>query len=402
MTGSEFRRGTPGNPVPTNLITGFLGVGKTTVIRHLLSAKPSDEVWAVLVNEFGPIGLDDAFLTAATDPKAADKARDTGIAVRMIPGGCICCDANVTLTVAIKEMIARIRPDRLLIEPTGLGHPSGILDCMAAFERAGAIERRAVVCLVDPGRLSEPRIRESAVFVDQINLADILVATKTDLRTDEDLAAFDTLAAACFPPRAGVLRIAQGRLPLSVLDEKTTGQRLALFPDAHKSARHDHGPDTGPGPDSDHDHDHDRNHRDGDHALGGMDEPMPGRPQRLTAANDDAIVCGWLFHADDRFDAGALSDRVADSTGSLCPGLQHADRVKAVIRTEAGAQRVERAGGEASAEPIAYRGASRIEAIFPADAFPVAKPGADEGGQDAAFDRIERCLIDCLKRPNLD
>jgi len=388
MNGLEQKRGTPGNPVPTNLITGFLGVGKTTVIRHLLNEKPSDEIWAVLVNEFGPIGLDDAYLTAATDPKAAEKARDAGIAVRMIPGGCICCDANVTLTVAIKEMISRIRPDRLLIEPTGLGHPSGILDCLETFEKAGVIERRAVVCLVDPGRLSEARIRESAVFVDQINLADILVASKTDLRTAEDLAAFDQLAEACFPPKTRLLRIAEGRLPLSVLDEKATGERLALFPDAHKNARHGH----------EHDHDH-FDHHDHDHGHHhGPDYPEPGKPRRLTAANKDAMVCGWLFHADDRFDADAVCDLVADPTGTMCPDLKLADRIKAVIRTKSGAQRVERAGREASAGPIAYRGGSRIEAIFPANAFSgEGRHAADAAERRAAFDRIERCLVECLK-----
>ena len=385
MNGSEQKRGTPGNPVPTNLITGFLGVGKTTVIRHLLKEKPSDEIWAVLVNEFGPIGLDDAYLTAATDPKAADKARDSGIAVRMIPGGCICCDANVTMTVAIKEIVSRIRPDRLLIEPTGLGHPSGILDCLETFEKAGVIERRAVVCLVDPGRLSEDRVRKSAVFVDQVNLADILVASKTDLRTADDLAAFDALAGACFPPKARLLRIAEGRLPLWVLDEKATGERLALFPDAHKGARHDHH--------HDHHHTHDHGHQHVDE-IG----PDPGRPKRLTAANDDAVVCGWLFHPDDRFDADRVSDLVADPTGTFCPDLKPADRIKAVIRTQGGALQVERAGREASSGPIAYRGLSRIEAIFPADAFSSDR-SPDEGAasRNAAFDRIERCLTGCLK-----
>ncbi len=62
-----------------NLITGFLGSGKTTTIRHLLTQKPEDEVWAVLVNEFGEIGIDGALLS------------DSGAVLKEIPGGCMCC-----------------------------------------------------------------------------------------------------------------------------------------------------------------------------------------------------------------------------------------------------------------------------------------------------------------------
>ncbi|MGL6294780.1 MAG: CobW family GTP-binding protein, partial [Plesiomonas sp.] len=93
--------------IKTNLITGFLGSGKTTTIRHLLASKPEHEKWAVLVNEFGEIGIDGALL------------RDQGAVVKEIPGGCLCCVAGLPMQVGLNMLISQHRPDRILIEPTG-------------------------------------------------------------------------------------------------------------------------------------------------------------------------------------------------------------------------------------------------------------------------------------------
>lgn len=70
------------NRVPTNILTGFLGVGKTTTILNLLKNKPENENWAVLVNEFGEIGIDGALMT------------DQGALIKEVPGGCMCCTAR--------------------------------------------------------------------------------------------------------------------------------------------------------------------------------------------------------------------------------------------------------------------------------------------------------------------
>ena len=96
--------------VPTNIITGFLGVGKTTAILNLLKNKPENENWAVLVNEFGEIGIDGALMT------------DQGAVIKEVPAGCMCCTAGVPMSVGINALL-RQKPHCLLIEPTGLGHP---------------------------------------------------------------------------------------------------------------------------------------------------------------------------------------------------------------------------------------------------------------------------------------
>ena len=102
----------------TNLITGFLGSGKTTTIRHLLANKPEHERWAVLVNEFGEIGIDGALLA------------DSGAVLKEIPGGCMCCVNGLPMQVGLNMLLQQNKPDRLLIEPTGLGHPKQILSLL--------------------------------------------------------------------------------------------------------------------------------------------------------------------------------------------------------------------------------------------------------------------------------
>ncbi|MGP0170454.1 CobW family GTP-binding protein [Pseudomonas sp. NCHU5208] len=103
--------------IPTHLIAGPLGAGKTSLIRHLLAQKPAGERWAVLINEFGQIGLDAALLAQGDD----------GIALAEVAGGCLCCVNGAPFQVGLGRLLRKTRPDRLLIEPSGLGHPAQLL-----------------------------------------------------------------------------------------------------------------------------------------------------------------------------------------------------------------------------------------------------------------------------------
>lgn len=103
--------------IPTHVICGPLGAGKTSLIRSLLAQKPASERWAVLINEFGQIGLDAALLT--TD--------ETGISLAEVAGGCLCCVNGVPFQVGLSRLLRKAKPDRLLIEPSGLGHPAELL-----------------------------------------------------------------------------------------------------------------------------------------------------------------------------------------------------------------------------------------------------------------------------------
>jgi len=101
--------------IPANLVMGFLGAGKTTAILHLLDTKPAGETWAVLVNEFGAVGIDGTVIAGQ------------GVFVKEVPGGCMCCAAGLPMQVAVNRLLREARPDRLLIEASGLGHPRRVL-----------------------------------------------------------------------------------------------------------------------------------------------------------------------------------------------------------------------------------------------------------------------------------
>lgn len=211
--------------IRTHLITGFLGTGKTTAILHLLAQKPAHEKWAVLVNEFGEVGVDGAILASQ------------GAVVREVPGGCLCCVSGLPFQMGLNMLIAREKPDVLLIEPTGLGHPRNILQTLKSEHYQEVLEVGAAVCLIDPRHLSDNRYLENDVYVDQIQLADVLVANKTDLSSANDKATFEQLLARSEPKKSAHAWVTQGQFDIALLSAEVNSARLALYPDAHKNNR---------------------------------------------------------------------------------------------------------------------------------------------------------------------
>ena len=207
--------------IPVNLITGFLGVGKTSAIRHLLGRHPAGERWAVLVNEFGEVGVDGALLAEA------------GVVVQEVAGGCLCCVAAPAFTTGLNRVIRAHRPDRILIEPSGLGHPAQVLDTLTGPLYADVLELRATICLMDARHLASPRHRQHPNFQDQIQLADVLVANKSDLYAPGDRTAFEAFALTLRPPKNKVGCVEHGGIDWRWLDLGREGERQAAFPEAH-------------------------------------------------------------------------------------------------------------------------------------------------------------------------
>lgn len=208
--------------IPTNIVMGFLGAGKTTAILNLLKLKPAGEKWAVLVNEFGQVGIDGAIFAAH------------GAIVREVPGGCLCCAVGLPFQVAVNRLLTEAKPDRLLIEPTGLGHPKRVLDRLVGGHFQTVLDVRASICLVDPRKLSDSRYTLHENFVDQIALADVLVANKMDLADKVASKLFDRWADGSRPRKAVIAQTIQGQLDVAWLDLARNPERQAAFPDAHQ------------------------------------------------------------------------------------------------------------------------------------------------------------------------
>ncbi|MCL5975704.1 MAG: GTP-binding protein [Gammaproteobacteria bacterium] len=160
--------------IPTNVITGFLGVGKTTAIQHLLNTKPAKERWAVLINEFGKVGIDSQLLQ--TDEHSVGE-----VTIREVPGGCMCCAAGLPMKVALNQLIGKAKPDRLLIEPSGLGHPEEVIAVLSGDFYQSIIDLRATLTLVDARHMADTKYREHETFQQQLQIADLIVANKADM-----------------------------------------------------------------------------------------------------------------------------------------------------------------------------------------------------------------------------
>jgi G3E family GTPase len=130
--------------IPTHVIAGPLGAGKTSLIKHLLAQRPAGERWAVLINEFGQIGLDAALLTQDAD----------GIALGEVAGGCLCCVNGAPFQIGLGRLLRKARPDRLFIEPSGLGHPAQLLRQLSEAPWQGVLAVQPCVLVLDARALA--------------------------------------------------------------------------------------------------------------------------------------------------------------------------------------------------------------------------------------------------------
>jgi len=165
--------------VPTNVISGFLGAGKSTAIMHLLQQKPSNERWAILVNEFGEIGIDGRLFSALL--KETDN-----IFIKEVPGGCMCCASSLPMQVALNQLLKEAMPHRLLIEPTGLGHPNEVLQLLSNDYYQKSLSLEKTVTLVDARHLDDCRYTENITFNQQLEVADLIIGNKVDLYDTQD------------------------------------------------------------------------------------------------------------------------------------------------------------------------------------------------------------------------
>ncbi|WP_319801652.1 GTP-binding protein [Candidatus Symbiopectobacterium sp. NZEC127] len=305
-----------------NLITGFLGSGKTTTIRHLLTQKPEDEVWAVLVNEFGEIGIDGALLS------------DSGAVLKEIPGGCMCCVNGLPMQIGLNVLLQQKKPHRLLIEPTGLGHPKQILSLLTAESYQPWLSLQASLCLLDARQLQDKRYTENENFRDQLAAADIIVANKQDTYSADDIAALQRWQQAEAGDRP-IVSAAQGKILLSQLDEPRRNTR-----ELPNGAHH-----------------HAHNSERGLAAL-----RLPGGESWRRALNEGQgyFACGWIFSPETQFSTAALLDWVR---------LTPVDRIKGVMRIPEGTLIINRQGLDLHIEtkPLPPLD-SRIELIHTASA----------------------------------
>ncbi len=157
--------------IPTHVIAGTLGAGKTSVLRSLLAQRPSTERWAILINEFGDIGLDSALLDGNQD----------GVSITEVAGGCVCCVNGVPFQVALVQLLRKAQPDRLFIEPSGLGHPLQLLEQLRDVPWLDVLAVQPIVMVLDAQKATESTMIEPALLAQ----TGLLLLNKCDSVTPE-------------------------------------------------------------------------------------------------------------------------------------------------------------------------------------------------------------------------
>ncbi|UAB72478.1 GTP-binding protein [Vibrio sp. SCSIO 43132] len=278
--------------VPTNIITGFLGVGKTSAILHMMKNKPSNERWAVLVNEFGEIGVDGSLIQGNHDEKQQ-------VFIREVPGGCMCCAAGLPMQIALNQLLSEARPDRLLIEPTGLGHPKEVLQVLSSAHYRKVLSLQKNITLVDARKLSDSVYTQHDTFNQQIEIADTVVGHKLDLYQGDEKATLEEYVAKVGRPNTRVIFAQHGDIPFAEFEGETT---------VHSQPPHHH-------------------HHDHSKPLA-SELPIPeSGVLKATNQGEGFHSVGWRFSPEKIFNRDTLL--------ALLAGL-NVERMKAVFITESG------------------------------------------------------------------
>ena len=220
------------NKVPATVVTGFLGAGKTTLIRHLLAHAGGARI-ALAINEFGDVGVDKALVEGCGVPACAPGG------IIELANGCICCTVADDFLPAMRTLLDRPDPfDHIVIETSGLALPKPLVQAFRWPEVRARATVSGVVAVVDgaavaAGRFARdaanqppgaPKTEESEhdfpleeVFEDQLRVADLAVLNKADLLDAAQLAAVRARVEASLPPGAKAVPAARGALPLDVL-----------------------------------------------------------------------------------------------------------------------------------------------------------------------------------------
>ncbi|MCU7246978.1 cobalamin biosynthesis protein CobW [Pseudomonas koreensis] len=252
--------------LPVTIVTGFLGSGKTTLLRHMLDNAQGRRI-AVIVNEFGELGIDGEILKQCTIGCTEEEA--TG-RVYELANGCLCCTVQEEFFPVMRELVARRGDlDHILIETSGLALPKPLVQAFQWPEIRSACTVDAVITVVDSPAVAagtfaafpdqvdaqrklDPNLDHESplheLFADQLASADLVILNKADQASPEDLARVRLEVAEELPPAVKIIEASNGRLPLDVLIGLGAGS------EEHIDSRHSHHDHHHDG-DDDHDHD---------------------------------------------------------------------------------------------------------------------------------------------------
>ena len=238
-----------------DIISGFLGAGKTTLIKKLLSEALKGQQVVLIENEFGEIGIDGGFL------------KDAGIEITEMNSGCICCSLVGDFGTALKDVITKFNPDRIIIEPSGVGKLSDVIKAVQGVAEDAPIELNSLVTVADANKCKMYMKNFGEFYNNQVESAHTIVLSRTQNMKQDKLEACVAMirehnkdAAVITTPwdeLTGEQLLAAMEKPVSLADMVMAEEDICPVCGGH----HDHDHDDH----EDHDHEHHHDHEDHDH-----------------------------------------------------------------------------------------------------------------------------------------
>jgi cobalamin biosynthesis protein CobW len=235
--------------IPTTVITGFLGSGKTTLVRHIL-ANAGNRKLALIVNEFGDVGVDGDILKACGSPNCSEDD------IIELANGCICCTVADDFVPTMQKLLARKdRPDHIIIETSGLALPQPLVRAFNWPEIKAQVTVDGVITVVDAKALSEGRFADDEealaaqraaddnldhenpieeLFEDQLNAADLVIVNKQDLLTDAETQSVLASLKSQIRPATKLVQSTQSAVDIAVL----LGHGASAEDDLHNRQSH--------------------------------------------------------------------------------------------------------------------------------------------------------------------
>ena len=229
-----------------DIISGFLGAGKTTLIKQLLTDALKGQQVVLIENEFGEIGIDGGFL------------KDAGIEIREMNSGCICCSLVGDFGQALSEVITKYHPDRIIIEPSGVGKLSDVIKAVADVEKEAGVALNSATTVVDVMKCKMYLRNFGEFFENQVKSAGTIILSRTDTEkaTPEKIEAAVELLRGLNPEATIITTPVEQLGGKKVLDTMEGAIiRLDEVEDEHHHEHHHHDGEC-----CHHDHDHDHHH----------------------------------------------------------------------------------------------------------------------------------------------
>ncbi len=239
-----------------DIISGFLGAGKTTLIKKLLSEALKGQQVVLIENEFGEIGIDGGFL------------KDAGVNITEMNSGCICCSLVGDFGTALKDVITKFNPDRIIIEPSGVGKLSDVIKAVQGVAEDAPIELNSLVTVADANKCKMYMKNFGEFYNNQVESAHTIVLSRTQNMKQDKLEACVAMirehnkdAAVITTPwdeLTGEQLLAAMEKPVSLADMVMAEEEICPVCGGHHDHEHDHDHE-------DHDHEHHHDHEDHDH-----------------------------------------------------------------------------------------------------------------------------------------